>query len=150
VASKFDSRIIIDTVGAEKLLGQGDMLFTSAWDPVPVRIQGAFLADEEIEAVAAHVKTLGKPEYIDEEIFFDEEEGETFVEGEEDPLMDKALDVIVTAGKASASYLQRRLKIGYNRAARLIEHMEMKGIVGPANGSKPRDIIHVPERSDKA
>ncbi len=147
VASKFDSRIIIDTVGADKLLGQGDMLFVSAWDPVPVRIQGAFLAEEEIEAITAHMRTLGEPEYIDEEIFFEEEDEEIPGVGEEDPLLDKALDVIVTAGKASASYLQRRLKIGYNRAARLIEHMEMRGIIGPPNGSKPREIIHIPNRS---
>jgi S-DNA-T family DNA segregation ATPase FtsK/SpoIIIE len=146
VASKFDSRIIIDTVGADKLLGQGDMLFVSAWDPVPVRIQGAFLTEEEIEAITSHVRTLGEPEYIDEEIFFDEEEEDVFQDGEEDPLMDRAMDIITAAGKASASYLQRRLKIGYNRAARLIEHMEMRGIVGPANGSKPREIIHIPER----
>jgi S-DNA-T family DNA segregation ATPase FtsK/SpoIIIE len=147
VASKFDSRIIIDTVGAEKLLGQGDMLFTSAWDPAPIRIQGAYLSEEEIEAITGCVKTLGEPEYLDDEIFFDEEEGDYIPDGEEDPLMDNALDVIMTAGKASASYLQRKLKIGYNRAARLIEHMEQRGIVGPANGSKPRDIIHIPERS---
>ena len=146
VASKFDSRIILDTVGADKLLSQGDMLFVSAWDPVPVRIQGAFLAEEEIEAITAHVRTLGEPEYIDEEIFFEEEDGDLAGDGEEDPLMDSALDIIIAAGKASASYLQRRLKIGYNRAARLIEHMEMRGIIGPSNGSKPREIIHIPDR----
>ncbi len=147
VASKIDSRIIIDTVGADKLLGQGDMLFTPAWDPVPVRIQGAYLAEEEIEALTAYVKTLGEPEYIDEAMFLDDEEEDVPFDAADDPLMDKALEIVVTAGKASASYLQRRLQIGYNRAARLVESMEQQGIVGPAQGSKPREILHVPERS---
>ena len=149
VASKFDSRIIIDSIGAEKLLGRGDMLFTSAWDPVPVRIQGAFLSEEEVEHVTDYVKSFGEPNYIDDEIFFDDEE-ETegyFNEGAADPLMDQAVDVVVHAGKASASYLQRKLKIGYNRAARLVEEMELRGIVGPPNGSKPREILHVPSRA---
>ncbi|TVQ98851.1 MAG: DNA translocase FtsK [Spirochaetaceae bacterium] len=141
VSSKIDSRIILDTQGAEKLLGQGDMLFTSAWDPFPTRMQGAFLSEDEVERVVDHVKTLGSPEYIDDEIFLDEDD-EDFVQDElEDPLMEKAIEIVVGAKKASASYLQRRLKIGYNRAARLVEEMERVGIVGPQNGSKPRDII---------
>jgi S-DNA-T family DNA segregation ATPase FtsK/SpoIIIE len=148
VAGKFDSRIIIDAVGAEKLLGRGDMLFTSAWDPVPTRIQGAFLSEEEVERVAEYVRTLGEPEYIDDEIFIDDEDSDTLFDsgGIDDPLMSKALEVVTSAGKASASYLQRRLKIGYNRAARLVEEMEDRGIVGPQNGSKPREIIHIPDR----
>jgi DNA segregation ATPase FtsK/SpoIIIE-like protein len=146
VASKFDSRIIIDSVGAEKLLGQGDMLFTPAWDPIPVRIQGTYLSEEEVEAITDHARTLGEPEYMDEEMFYDEEEEEYEGSGSEDPLMDKAIEIVLAAGKASASYIQRRLKVGYNRAARMVEEMERMGIVGPAQGSKPRDIIHVPER----
>jgi DNA segregation ATPase FtsK/SpoIIIE-like protein len=146
VASKFDSRIIIDSVGAEKLLGQGDMLFTPAWDPVPVRIQGTYLSEEEVEAITDHARTLGEPEYLDEEMFFEEDEEEYVGSGSEDPLMDKAIEIVLAAGKASASYLQRRLKVGYNRAARMVEEMERLGIVGPAQGSKPRDIIHAPER----
>lgn len=151
VASMTDSRIIIDTAGAEKLLGRGDMLFTSSWDPFPTRVQGSFLSEEEVENVVAHVKTLGEPEYIDDEIFLDEEEEvDSFsLKGDtgDDPLFDKALEIVVNSGKASASYLQRRLKIGYNRAARLVEDMEERGIVGPANGSKPRDLLHIPDRS---
>ncbi len=149
VASKTDSRIILDSMGADKLLGKGDMLFTSAWDPNPIRIQGAFLADDEVERVTDHVKTLGEPEYIDDEIFLpDGDDGDFELESLAggDPLMEPAVQIVVDAGKASASYLQRRLKIGYNRAARLVEEMEERGIVGPANGSKPRDIIHIPDR----
>lgn len=147
VASKFDSRIIIDAVGAEKLLGKGDMLFTSAWNPHPTRIQGSFMAEEEVERVTEYMRSLGEPDYIDEEIFFaeDEEEDDYFGGEMNDPLIDKAVGVVATANKASASYLQRRLKIGYNRAARLVEEMEMRGIVGPQNGSKPRDILQIPE-----
>jgi len=147
VANKFDSRIIIDSVGAEKLLGKGDMLFSAAWNPFPTRIQGAYIDDEEIDAVTEYVKKLGPPQYIDDEVFFDDEETGDF-EGEpgNDPLFEQALDIVVAQGKASASYLQRRLKVGYNRAARLVEEMEMRGIVGPAQGSKPRDILHVPSK----
>ncbi len=141
VASKFDSRIIIDTVGAEKLLGGGDMLFTSAWNPFPVRMQGAFLSEEEVERIVEHVKTLGEPDYIDDEIFFEDDEESFFEDDDEDPLMEKAIEIITAANKASASYLQRRLKIGYNRAARLVEALERQGIVGPQNGSKPREVL---------
>lgn len=149
VASKTDSRIIIDQMGAEKLLGKGDMLYSSAVDPFPVRIQGTFVSENEVENVVNYVKKFGPPDYIDEEIFVDDEEEESesssFDEGT-DPLYDQALEIVIQAGKASASYIQRRLKIGYNRAARLVEDMEARGIVGPANGSKPRDIIHIPSR----
>ncbi len=139
VASKFDSRIIIDAVGAEKLLGRGDMLYSSATDAFPVRMQGAFVSDDEVERVVAHVKTLGEPDYIDEEIFVDDEDDEgpsLFDEEDDDPLYEKALEIVLAQGKASASYLQRKLKIGYNRAA---------GIVGKAQGSKPRDLMHNPD-----
>ena len=149
VASKTDSRIIIDQVGAEKLLGKGDMLYASATDPFPKRIQGTFVSDQEVENVVGAVKEWGEPEYIDDEIFVDdddEDDGQMSLFGEEgeDPLYEKALEIVVQAGKASASYIQRRLKIGYNRAARLVEQMEERGIVGPANGSKPREVIHIP------
>ena len=152
VASKTDSRIIIDMMGAEKLLGKGDMLFTSAWDPFPSRMQGSFLSEDEVERVVSYVKTLGEPEYIDDEIFLDEEDDYSGDAGGgdssfSDPLYNKSLDIVLQAGKASASYLQRRLKIGYNRAARLVEEMEIRGIVGPQNGSKPREVVHIPDNS---
>ena len=148
VASRTDSNIIIDATGAEKLLGKGDMLYTSAVNPIPTRIQGTLVGDNEVERVVEYVKSYGGPEYIDDEIFIDDDEIEDdepglFSDGE-DPLYDQALQIVIQAGKASASYIQRRLKIGYNRAARLVEEMEERGIVGPANGSKPREVIHAP------
>ncbi len=149
VAGKFDSRIIIDMVGAEKLLGRGDMLYSSATDAFPVRMQGAFVSEDEVERVVAHVKTLGSPNYIDEEIFVDDDEDDDgpslFDAEDDDPLYEKALSIVLEQGKASASFLQRKLKIGYNRAARLVELMEEKGIVGKSQGSKPRDLMHNPE-----
>ncbi len=149
VASKFDSRIIIDMVGAEKLLGKGDMLFASAWDPFPIRMQGAFVSEEEVEKAVEFIKTLGEPEYIDEDIFIDDDEdaaeSNLFDDGDGDPLFEQALEIVLQQGKASASYIQRKLKIGYNRAARIVELMEEKGIVGKAQGSKPRDLVRNPE-----
>jgi S-DNA-T family DNA segregation ATPase FtsK/SpoIIIE len=144
VASKTDSRIIIDMTGAEKLLGKGDMLYAGVVDPFPIRMQGAFVSEEEVEAVVEHVKSFGEPEYIDDEIFFEEEEEDSsaslFSDGD-DPLYDKALEIVMQQGKASASYIQRRLKIGFNRAARLVDEMEHHGVVGPAQGSKPRELL---------
>jgi S-DNA-T family DNA segregation ATPase FtsK/SpoIIIE len=144
VASKTDSRIIIDMVGAEKLLGRGDMLYAGVVDPFPIRMQGAFISEEEVEAVVEYVKTLGEPDYIDDEIFFEDEEEDSslslFSDGD-DPLYEKALEIVCQQGKASASYIQRRLKIGFNRAARIVDQMEHYGVVGPAQGSKPRELL---------
>jgi len=144
VASKTDSRIIIDMVGAEKLLGKGDMLYSGVVDPFPIRMQGAFISEEEVESVVEYVKSFGEPDYIDDEIFFEDEEDDQgaslFSEGG-DPLYEKALEIVHQQGKASASYIQRRLKIGFNRAARIVDEMEHNGVVGPANGSKPRELV---------
>jgi S-DNA-T family DNA segregation ATPase FtsK/SpoIIIE len=144
VAGKMDSRIIIDMVGAEKLLGKGDMLYAGAAEPFPIRMQGAFVSEEEVERLVDYLKTLGEPDYIDDEIFFDEDDEDAapslFSDGE-DPLYEKALEIVTQQGKASASYIQRRLKIGYNRSARLVEEMEHHGVVGPAQGSKPRELL---------
>ncbi len=156
VSSVTDSRVILDAPGAEMLLGKGDMLFKPSWTPVLTRIQSAFLSDEEVERLVSEVKKMGEPDYIDDIIFHDDEEenmdlsfGGGSIGGSADNdanLMDKALAVVAETGKASASYLQRRLSIGYNRAARLIEDMEARGIIGPPNGSKPREILHMPDK----
>jgi len=152
VASQIDSRIIIDETGAEKLLGKGDLLLAPAWDPHCIRIQGAFLSDEEVERVVEYAKAQGSPDYLDEMFFEDEEPDEADGGGEDgfeddgdDVLMAKALKIVVERQSASASYLQRRLKIGYNRAARLVEQMEDDGYVGPARGSKPRELLKFPD-----
>ncbi|MDR0496509.1 MAG: DNA translocase FtsK [Treponema sp.] len=145
VAGRMNSQIIIDTPGAEKLLGKGDMLYSGAVDPFPIRMQGAFVSEEEVERVVDYVKGLGEPDYIDEEIFYDDEEensGPSLFSDGNDPLYEKALEIVMQQGKASASYIQRRLKIGYNRSARLVEEMEYHGVVGPAQGSKPRELLH--------
>ncbi|MDR1301292.1 MAG: DNA translocase FtsK [Treponema sp.] len=147
VASKVDSRIILDMTGAEKLLGKGDMLYAGAANPFPIRIQGAFVSDEEVERVVDYLKTFSPPDYLDDELFMaDEDEGLLYADGD-DPLYDKAVKIVREQGKASASYIQRRLKIGYNRAARLVETMENRGIVGPAQGSKPRELLRGSEES---
>jgi S-DNA-T family DNA segregation ATPase FtsK/SpoIIIE len=143
VAGRMNSQIIIDSPGAEKLLGRGDMLYAGAVDPFRVRMQGTFVSEEEVERVVDFVKTLGEPDYIDEDIFYEDEDDDnpSFFSDGEDPLYDKALEIVLQQGKASASYIQRRLKIGYNRAARLVEEMEHHGVVGPAQGSKPRELM---------
>ena len=146
-SSAVNSRIVLDEQGAENLLGKGDMLLSTQSSPGLVRIQGAFLSEEEVDQIVAFVKTQGEPDYLDEAIFEDEPEsdaGEISLEdldnGDAD-LYEKAKQICFERKGASASYLQRRLSIGYNRAARLVEQMEEEGIVGPANGSKPREIL---------
>jgi DNA segregation ATPase FtsK/SpoIIIE-like protein len=141
VAQKTDSRTIIDQNGAEKLLGRGDMLFLSPNGSYPVRIQGAYISEDEIMTVVDHLGSLGEPEYIDiEESLFN---ADSAIEGDDqsDELFVEALKIVEETRKASASYLQRRLSIGYNRAARIIEMMEERGYIGPQQGSKPREIL---------
>ena len=144
VSNSTNSRIIIDQVGAEKLLGRGDMLYNNPESRQPSRIQGAFI-DSEIEQIVSFVKTQGEPDYIDESYFEDtdedEEETEEAADSGAEDLFSKAWKIVTDRGEASASYLQRKLGIGYNRAANLIEQMEDAGYVGPARGSKPREIL---------
>lgn len=146
VSSGMNSRIILDQQGAEDLLGKGDMLYLNPSANEPARIQGAFLSDEEVEEIAAYVKKQGEPDYLDESIFEDEPEPEESFDsegmgGSDGDLYEQAKQIVFERKGASASYLQRRLSIGYNKAAKLVEQMEDEGIVGPANGSKPREIL---------
>ena len=143
VISLLDSRIILDQKGAEKLLGQGDMLYLSPSQPFPIRLQGAFLSKDEVDLIAEHWKSIAIPDYINIEEILEIVEEEKEYENTEniDPLFEQALEIVYSTQKASASYLQRRLNIGYNRAARIVEEMEKMGIVGPQRGAKPREII---------
>lgn len=149
VSNQVNSRIILDSIGAEKLLGRGDMLYASASNRSPQRIQGAYI-DSEIEQIVSFVKTQGQPDYIDESYFEDDDE-ESSDSSEEDEssgsedMFTKAWKIVADKGEASASYLQRRLSIGYNRAANLIEQLEDAGYIGPARGSKPREVLRYPD-----
>jgi len=138
VASKMDSRTILDTIGAEKLLGSGDMLYAPAGSMNMQRIQGAFISEEEVGRVVRELKRSAEPEYVEDIFSFSQDEGPGI--DFDDPLLDQAIEIVLSTKRASASFLQRRLKVGYNRAARLIEIMEEKGIIGPPRGSKPREI----------
>lgn len=146
VASLIDSRTILDMSGAEKLLGRGDMLFISAEISKPKRLQGAFSSDEEIKKVIDYLKDQAEPEYIEEVVEKQQITGfgdshSAVDDGDSDTLLPEAKDVIVRAGKASASLLQRRLRIGYARAARILDLLEAQGVIGPGDGAKPRDVL---------
>ena len=138
VSSQVDSRTIIDIGGAEKLLGRGDMLFLENGSNKPIRVQGTFVSDEEIDRVIEHVRKQGKPQYI-----FEQEEllKKAEVQNPEDELFYEACEFIVEQGSASTSLLQRQFRIGYNRAARLMDMLEDKGIISEARGSRARDVL---------
>ncbi|MFD1245764.1 DNA translocase FtsK [Paralysiella testudinis] len=149
VSSKIDSRTILDQMGAENLLGQGDMLFLPPGTGYPRRIHGAFVADEEVHGIVEYLKQFGEPDYIDdiltagvgEDDLFSNANGSRNNEGEDDPLYDEAVAVVVKTRKASISSVQRQLRIGYNRAARLVEQMEADGIVSAAEGNGNRTVL---------
>lgn len=142
VSSQVDSRTILDSQGAERLLGKGDMLYLGNGMSAPVRIQGTFVTDEEIEDVIAHVRKQGEPEYI-----FKEEEliRSSYMAEEQDELFEEACRLIVTQSTASTSMLQRHFRIGYNRAARLMDMIEEQGVISVQNGSKPRTVLMTKE-----
>ncbi|NCC80907.1 MAG: DNA translocase FtsK [Clostridia bacterium] len=143
VSSQVDSRTILDMNGAEKLLGKGDMLYYPSGVPKPFRVQGVFISDDEIETLVMEIKSKGVPKY-DEGIINQELESETEEikeEAEEDELIPDAAKLFIENGQASISLLQRRFRVGYNRAARIIDQMEQKGIIGGYEGSKPRQIL---------
>ena len=160
VASSLESRIILDTSGAEKLVGKGDMLYYPVGSGKPRRVQGCFIADEEVSAVTEYIKEHFQADYSDEVIQqveanaqANEKNGkggkaaasEPTVDSDRDEMYEDAVEVIVNTGMASVSMLQRRLKLGYSRAARLVDQMEEDGIVGPFQGSKPREVLMTKE-----
>jgi S-DNA-T family DNA segregation ATPase FtsK/SpoIIIE len=140
VSSQVDSRTILDMVGAEKLLGRGDMLFLPVGASKPIRVQGAFLSDPEVEAVVGFCKNQEEAIYQEEIVPELEEQAEAEDEYE-DELYDQAAQIVIEAKQASVSLLQRRMRVGYARAARLIDSLEAKGVVGPYEGSKPREVL---------
>jgi S-DNA-T family DNA segregation ATPase FtsK/SpoIIIE len=155
VASQIDSRTILDSSGAEKLLGNGDMLYTSAEFNKPKRIQGAFIGEKEVKKVVDFFKVQTGAVIYNEEILEKPKRalgipGMEGDDGDDDPLLSEATDEVKRAGKASASLLQRRLRVGYARAARLLDIMEAKGIIGPGDGAKPREVYGVIPADEKA
>ena len=156
VASSLESRIILDNTGAEKLVGKGDMLYAPLGQGKPTRVQGCFISPEEIERVVEFVKQSGEAHYSDEVMAKIEESMQEKEKGRQraprprrrrpertrgDELLPAAVEVVLETGQASVSMLQRRLKLGYSRAARLVDQMEERGIVGPFEGSKPRQLL---------
>jgi S-DNA-T family DNA segregation ATPase FtsK/SpoIIIE len=142
VASKIDSRTILNEQGAEQLLGAGDMLFASGAGGAIMRVHGPFVSDEEVEQVANHLRLQGEPEYVDVVLERDEDaDDEDDPEAVADELFDRAVALVVREQRASTSFLQRRLAIGYNRAADLMERMEREGLVGPASPVGKREIL---------
>ena len=154
VSSQVDSRTILDQVGAEKLLGKGDMLFYPTGAPKPVRIQGAFISDKEVEKVVNFVKANGKSEYRDDITEYIEKANTTDKEqaegvgndDEADELLNEAIETVIETGQASTSFIQRRFKVGYARAGRIIDQMEERGIISGYQGSKPREVLMTKER----
>jgi S-DNA-T family DNA segregation ATPase FtsK/SpoIIIE len=155
VSSKIDSRTILDQMGAEALLGQGDMLYLAPGHGVPVRVHGAFVSDEEVHRVVEYLKSQGEPNYIEgilEGGTLDEAEaggadGGGGADGESDPLYDQAVAIVLQHRKASISLVQRHLRIGYNRAARLLEQMERSGLVSAMATNGNRDLL-VPAKAE--
>ena len=153
VSSSIDSRTILDMTGAEKLLGKGDMLFLPQGENTPIRVQGTFVSDEEIKAVVDYTISQQKARY-DESLTIETEDlkGSTTMtekDATEEPLYNEIVEFVITQGKASASLLQRRFRLGYNRAARAIDLLEERGIIGPSNGSKPREVLVKLEKKEE-
>jgi len=149
VSSRVDSRTVLDQIGAEHLLGHGDMLYLPPGMGSPIRVHGAFVSDQEVQHVADHLRRAGQPQY-DESVLEDVETAAAIegaeADGETDPLYDEALRLVTESRRASISAVQRRLRIGYNRAARMIEAMERAGVVGPLQANGKRDVIAPPPK----
>ena len=156
VSSQIDSRTILDAGGAEKLLGRGDMLFLPMGENSPVRVQGAYVSDDDLQKIVDHTVSQQKAQFEDKWLNLEPssdrpgmDEVRDAKEEYDDPFYNEAVEFVITSGKASASLLQRRFKIGYNRAATLIDLLEERGIVGPQNGSKPREVLVKLEPEDE-
>jgi S-DNA-T family DNA segregation ATPase FtsK/SpoIIIE len=154
VGSKIDSRTILDQMGAEALLGMGDMLYMASGTGLPIRVHGAFVSDEEVHRVVSYLKTQGDPDYIEGVLEGGTVDGDGDLSGdgggeggEKDPMYDQAVEVVLKDRKASISYVQRKLRIGYNRSARLLEDMEKAGLVSGLTTSGQREVL-VPARSE--
>jgi len=152
VSSKVDSRTILDQQGAESLIGQGDMLYLPPGTGAPQRVHGAYVSDQEVHRVVEYLKSLGQPEYVDGLLEADEtgggaEFGTVEATGEADPLYDQAVEIVLRTRRASISLVQRHLRIGYNRAARLIEQMEQAGLVSAMQSNGNREVL-VPARAE--
>ena len=145
VSAKVDSRTILDQMGAETLLGHGDMLYLPPGTSLPNRVHGAFVADNEVHSVVSNLKKAGSPQYIDEIVQTTDlnimGSGDDETDAEKDVLYDQAVQIVIDTKKASISGIQRRLKIGYNRAARMVESMESAGLVGPLESNGTREIL---------
>ena len=157
VSSQVDSRTILDSVGAEKLLGKGDMLFFPSGAPKPLRVQGAFVSDEEVEKIVDFVKQNGTATYSEDILESIEKNNKTDKEiaqeadedDETDPFLMDAIETVVETGQASTSFIQRRFKVGYARAGRIIDQMEERGIISGYQGSKPREVLMSKERLEE-
>lgn len=146
VSSGIDSRTILDGSGAEKLLGRGDMLYMPIGMSKPLRVQGAFISSQDVESIVSFIKAQQTAEY-DEEMIPTTEQEKQSTEEPEDEYYQEAVELVVKQQTASVSMLQRRFRVGYNRAARLVDEMESRGVIGPSEGSKPRKVLlqNVPE-----
>ena len=156
VSSQVDSRTILDQVGAEKLLGKGDMLYFPAGSAKPTRVQGAFVSDEEVEKIVEFIKSNGTAVYSEDILDTIENGGkdekakalskENENGDDTDPFLDEAINTVVETGQASTSFIQRRFKVGYARAGRIIDQMEEKGVISGYQGSKPREVLWTLEK----
>ena len=153
VSSRVDSRTVLDQIGAEQLLGNGDMLYLPPGTSVPIRVHGSFVSDQEVHRVVAKLKQAGEPQYEEEvtegpppsvEVFPGERLNEGSTDAEDDPLYDQALKIVTETRRASVSAVQRQLRVGYNRAARMIEAMELAGVVGPLQSNGKREVLAPP------
>jgi len=154
VGSKIDSRTILDQMGAEALLGMGDMLYMASGTGLPTRVHGAFVSDDEVHRVVSYLKQQGEPDYVEGVLEGGTADGDGDLigdgageGGEKDPMYDQAVEVVLKDRKASISYVQRKLRIGYNRSARLLEDMEKAGLVSALTASGQREVL-VPHRGD--